>query len=252
MANSLNIFQEVDLTGIEGAGFDTLTDSLVMIRDEQTVIEGPAFSPATDCLENLYTRLNEIRAYVMELRFTGNDVHCIPNAVGVLNDIDIADVGIGTLAALDTAITGSPTADSINEIIRNAGLGELMLPAGIYPTDDLIHSNDTEITGITDDVYTKKKEIVCSVNGVIRVTFDYQQSGGITTYARIYKNGVAFGTEQSTSSLTYVTETEDLLFEAGDTIELWMKRSTPSGAMAVRNFRLYGIVVTAMTNSVTG
>jgi len=252
MANSLNIFQEVDLTGIMGAGFDTLTDSLVMIRDEQTLIEGAGFATGTDGLKFISDIADGVKDQTDQMYFSGGyqGVELIRQLI--LNDIDIADVGVGTLAALDTAITGSPTANSINEILRNAGLGELMLPAGIYPTEDLVHSNDTEITGITDDVYTKKKEIVCSVNGVIRVKFDYQQSGGITTYARIYKNGVAFGTEQSTSSLTYVTETEDLLFEAGDTIELWMKRSTPSGAMAVRNFRLYGIVVTEMTNSITG
>lgn len=230
MSNNLNIFQEVDLSGIEGAGFATGTDSLKASADRQIAIQGAGWNPGTDALDNIFYYIDTIN--------TGK--------------ITPAQVNAEVDTALNTAIPGSPAANSINEILRNAGLGELMLPAGIYPTDDLVHSNDIEITGITDDVYTKKKEIVCSVNGVIRVKFDHKQSAGITTFSRIYKNKVEFGTEQSTTSLTYVTETEDLLFAAGDTIELRMKRSTPSGAMAVQNFRLYGIVVTKMTNSVTG
>lgn len=63
----------------------------------------------------------------------------------------------------------------------------------------------------------------CQRAGTYNVVFDLKLggTGGVAAYGRIYKNGVAFGTEQSTASGTYVEKAESLTFAAGDTIELW-------------------------------
>lgn len=91
----------------------------------------------------------------------------------------------------------------------------------------------------TEVVYTLEKSILVPYGGLYRVKFDLASNDGPAwvMYAKIYKNGVAFGTEQSTDSATPVTMSEDLYFSAGDRIELWAKASTHNGT--TRNFRIY-------------
>lgn len=48
-------------------------------------------------------------------------------------------------------------------------------------------------------------------------------SAGKVVYGRIYKNGEAYGTERSMSSITPETFSEDLAFVARDLIQLYMK-----------------------------
>lgn len=59
-----------------------------------------------------------------------------------------------------------------------------------------------------------------------------------TAYWRIYKNWVAFGTEQSTTSVhpTFVTKTENLAFTAWDTISLRLKNWWPADTAYANNF----------------
>lgn len=82
--------------------------------------------------------------------------------------------------------------------------------------------------------------------GTIARTWTYSTSFYIsawwwhTTYGRIYKNGVAFGTERSVTS-TNGTFTEDLAFTAADTISFRMKVSSGTGTMT-DPFVKYGLV----------
>lgn len=62
-------------------------------------------------------------------------------------------------------------------------------------------------------------------------------SGGQTT-ARVYKNGVAFGTAQITSSLAYVGKTENLAFTAWDVISLYLDWGQTSAYWYVKNFKV--------------
>lgn len=73
--------------------------------------------------------------------------------------------------------------------------------------------------------YTLAKKIQMPNGGVVQVTFDLRTVGG-TAYGRIYKNGVAVGTERTTSSSTFVSWSENITFAANDTIELWIRNST--------------------------
>jgi hypothetical protein len=111
----------------------------------------------------------------------------------------------------------------------------------ISPSETLRHSNDTERTsGATS--YEKIKAIFNGVKGCWRVKFDLRTTNAASAaYGRIYRNGSPYGTEQTTTSTTYVTFSEDLIFTIGDSIELYIHTATSGAYWAVtRNFRLYG------------
>ena len=113
-------------------------------------------------------------------------------------------------------------------------------------SDNLRASNDA-VASITSSSYTKLKSITVPkhyYSAILRVKFDMAEipAGGPTAYGQVYKNGVAIGTEQSTTSGTYVTFSEDIDFgelNEGDTIELWAKDDAGNTAM-VEHFRIYG------------
>lgn len=104
--------------------------------------------------------------------------------------------------------------------------------------DYLMHSNDADRT-TTSATYVKIKESKIAKAGAYRIKFDLREttlSGSVL--GRIYQNGVAVGTERTTSADT--TYSEDIAgFVAGDLIQIYARINT--GAQAgVRNFRVYG------------
>ncbi len=105
-------------------------------------------------------------------------------------------------------------------------------------SDTLQASADTERNKSNDDTYTKVKEIKTMVGGVIRVKFD-GESVNANGYIRIYKNGIAFGTEQNPGQGSYTTYSEDLFFIAGDLIQIYYKTFNLASDIYVKNFRLY-------------
>lgn len=62
----------------------------------------------------------------------------------------------------------------------------------------------------------------------------------VPAYARIYRNGLAVGTEQSTIQTTYQAYAEDIAdWERGDKIQLYVKAGAVGTISSVRNFRIY-------------
>jgi len=118
----------------------------------------------------------------------------------------------------------------------------------VSPTDAvLVAKADTENTAIAFTTYTKYKEIVLNLKGTYRIKFDISSpSGSFTTYGKIYKNGVAYGTERSQQT-AYATFSEDLNFDAGDLAQLYIKVSSGSGGME-KNFRIYGDLSAPIVN----
>ena len=108
-----------------------------------------------------------------------------------------------------------------------------------YPSETLRNSNDTE-RNINSLTYTKLKEIKLGFGlAKCRIKFDLRASTPYDVYAKIYKNGVAIGTERTPNSTTYQTFTEDFSdFAANDLIQLYA-RKTGDAVVYVRNFRLY-------------
>lgn len=115
------------------------------------------------------------------------------------------------------------------------------------PSDTILASNDAQqSTAVT--VYTKLKEIKLVQptysDGRFRFVFDLKQNNNHApgSYATIYKNGVAIGTERNESAGNWATFTEDInigSWTVGDTIELWA-HTQALHAVYVRNFRIEG------------
>jgi len=120
-----------------------------------------------------------------------------------------------------------------------------------YPSNVLKASSDAVATEATTS-YVKKKEIttpayfpiVAFLNaGKFRVVFELRNNGATSGEGRIYKNGVAVGTERTTTSATFQVYTEDLDFKKGDLIQLYAKRTGAAGQAEVQNFRIYNNAV---------
>ena len=129
-----------------------------------------------------------------------------------------------------------PAPDSVtNEMMYNHD-------AGTY----LYHSNDAVVSDVSSGSYVKKKEIALSRGGEYRVEFDLKSTA--SGRGKIYRNGVALGTEQTDSTGSYVTKSEDLSgWSVGDTLELWLNDATAE--VFARNLRLYVAVPENPTNT---
>lgn len=93
--------------------------------------------------------------------------------------------------------------------------------------------------------YQKVKEITVAFTGTLAVAFDLRRNpagpGTPLVYGRVYRNGGAVGTEQSTNSATYVNKSQDIAGWAfGDTCELWLRSTYSAGVHSVfaKNFRV--------------
>jgi hypothetical protein len=119
---------------------------------------------------------------------------------------------------------------------------------GYTPSSAVLVSNDAEKSSASD-TYIKIKEIklIKTIYGQSRFTFSFDLRENLAThdaFGKIYKNGVAIGTEQIVNGVTYETKTENIdigNWIVGDTIELWVHRETAWGQVVVRNFRMSGI-----------
>ena len=116
-------------------------------------------------------------------------------------------------------------------------------PSPSASDDMLVASADIE-RDETTEIYTKKKEIKIGKTGTYRIKwqmkmFDTDRHGN----SRVYKNGVAYGTEK----VTYVTAYNDYLesslsFTAGDLIQLYTKtidEGLGGSSLLIQNFRIY-------------
>jgi len=113
----------------------------------------------------------------------------------------------------------------------------------IMPSNTLRHSIDTEEQGENTD-YVEIKSFRCGRSGWYRLKFDLKSNN--VAYGRIYKDGIAFGTEQ-THSGDYVTKSEDLYIPAGSLISLYVKVNQVYYYWYVKNFRVYGDYASAFS-----
>lgn len=133
--------------------------------------------------------------------------------------------------------------DTLAIYLKVAGTWARAGISSVVAGDNIYLSADTEKNNASPDVYTKSKEIAVGFfGGTIRVKFDAAEatSSSGNCKARIYKNGVAFGTEQTITAVysSFNTFTEDLVFGAGDTCELWVTAPSTLHNVYTRNFRL--------------
>ena len=83
---------------------------------------------------------------------------------------------------------------------------------------------------IEDDIWLKCKQFTVPHDGIYRTKFNMKTQGSTyDAYGRIYKNGVAYGTERWERDAVVTTYTEDLYFNAGDRCEIWCMSNYPLG-----------------------
>jgi len=108
--------------------------------------------------------------------------------------------------------------------------------------DLLLQSSDAEVSTTSESVYVKLKEIgIGQGGGTLRIKFDMKNNNaGSTVNGRVYRNGVAVGTEQSTTLATYTTYSEDISgWGAGDLIQIYAQTQVGGVGSFIQNFRVY-------------
>lgn len=139
--------------------------------------------------------------------------------------------------------TGSATGTVyFDGVFARSGLG---LPHGAgtsYLPVVRINTNEA-VTAVLEDTsgaFVEAFNARILVGGTYRTAWKQRTSNvPQPSYARVYKNGVAFGTQRNGASLTYAdATTEDLVFSAGDTVQLFVASyiAGPTGGVSV--FRL--------------
>ena len=176
-------------------------------------------------------------------------------------DTSIADIlldklsprlpGSGTLAISTDVATGCTSALNSYDPPTKAELDTAVTAIqpfyAIMPSNTLRHSIDAEENGQDTD-YVEVKSFKCGLSGWYRIKFDLKSSNAsYTGYGRIYKDGIAFGTEQAQNGVDYVTKSEDLYIPAGSLISLYVKVSSGSYYWLVQNFRVYGDYASAFS-----
>lgn len=142
---------------------------------------------------------------------------------------------------------GAVTTTKLYENAVTSGKSDLTIVA----SETLRNSNDGLKTTVLA-TYTKIKEIKVNANlSACRVKFDGQRDPTeANAYGRVYKNGVALGTERELYFGTYATYSEDFTnFLVNDLIQIYAKTGT--GAAFVKNMRFYydlGLKAMSVTN----
>lgn len=119
---------------------------------------------------------------------------------------------------------------------------------------NLINSNNN-VASTNNTGYTKLKETRTSRSGVLTVDFSFARLGGVggdIVRARVYINGVAVGTEHTTTSTTYQIISADYEVAIGDNVQIYA-RSDVGGTRNcnVKDFRFKNLYLDDEVNILT-
>lgn len=122
-----------------------------------------------------------------------------------------------------------PTIDpaNIRENVNFAGsglIGTLQEGLPMIAGTTLLYSN-SGIGNTMSDVYTLALEFIINVTGTYTVRFSLSASSGHLTFGRIYKNGVPYGVERSTTNGDWTSFSENLSFSKGDRLGIYTRRN---------------------------
>lgn len=111
-----------------------------------------------------------------------------------------------------------------------------------FGASDVLKNSDDTAKSTTATSYTKLKEVKVNeaYSGIMRIKFDLKLSSTGTGYGKIYKNGVAIGTEQTITVTSYTTFSEDLALTlvANDLLQVYCK-GVGGDTVYVQNLRFY-------------
>ena len=209
-----------------------IMDSVTATTAEINVLDGiPAGLTATE-LGYVNGVTSAIQTQIDAKATTSYIDAAIDDLSGVTDDATArTNLGLGDLAVLDTVP---------EELIDGYTTGAYILI-----------SADTEQTssiGLTS--YTKVKEIDVAINGTYSIYFELRTPNPAgPAYGRIYVNGIAVGTERSTSSTAYVAYAEDIVITSHDLVQLYY-HTTGANTALIKNFRIRYGVGNGLTNTV--
>ncbi len=166
---------------------------------------------------------------------------------GIITEIDANETKIDLIRGTD--VVNIQTNIDANETKIDAIQTEQYF--SVLPADTILLSADAEqsVLGLT---YTKVKEIFISFTGYYRITFDLKSlESAYTGFGRIYKDGVAFGIEQSNNTQVYANKSEDLEFSHGELLQLYLKSSGATESAYAENLKLKGTIGTPLGYVVT-
>jgi len=119
----------------------------------------------------------------------------------------------------------------------------------VTPSDDILISDEDDVIAITSTTYYKIYEIRVLKTGYWRVKSQGKLKVGIGSgsgLAKVYRNGSAYSVEKTIAgiggALTDV-EWDNLYFERGDLVQLYVKASTTGLEFDVYFFRLCGSLI---------
>ena len=170
-----------------------------------------------------------------ELSALASDISALDSAAVKLTGNQTLQ-GVKTFSSIPVLPASDPTTD--NQAARKAYIDGKF---SVTPGDYLLLSADTERTSNSTS-YAKVKEITLGIKGTIRIKFDMKAelSSGRTAYAKIYRNDVAVGTEQTQSNNVYTTKSEDISgWNIGDKLQLYIKNSQSDWPAYAKNLQLY-------------
>lgn len=97
----------------------------------------------------------------------------------------------------------------------------------------------------TSESYTKVKEITSPFTGTMSTSFDIHSSSSAAVSGQININGIAVGTQRSTTSTSYVNFTENLDVKKGDLVQLFIKVNAVGPTVFCNHFILSANIAVA-------
>ena len=159
------------------------------------------------------------------------------------------NTGTGFFLGYDTDAYKFSVGDPSGKYLAWDGSGDFIVNGIALAEDvesaagDLLVVSSDSATSTFSQSYVKLKEISIAKKGSLRIKFNlyYTPTVGYAVYGRIYKNGVAVGTERSNSSaspgIQYSEDIDD--FEKGDLVQIYAHTSSIYTQSGVNNFRIY-------------
>jgi hypothetical protein len=164
-----------------------------------------------------------------------------------INNAQLLNISATILGRIDAAVSSRFAAASFPDAAsytaaRAANIDNVGKSSIVSVNAATLLANDTEATLYNITTYTKMKEDSMIAPGAYTISFDMKINGVDTAYGRIYINGVAVGTEQSTTSSSYVTFTENISVKTGDLVQIYSRASITLRTVYIRNFRMCGVI----------
>ena len=140
-----------------------------------------------------------------------------------------------------TSVSYGYLKDNIEGHDHVAGRGAQIPQGGLkdYAAGSIQLIASDAIVTLGSETWTKKKEIVIIKGGILRISFDLKTDGGTTARGRIYRNGIAIGTERTTTSSSYVNFSEDISgCSPQDLIQLYIKTDISVIDVLAKDFKI--------------